>query len=152
MKRIVTTVALVASVLLVVAQPAAASWRQEDTAPPGGIFDFTAVSCTSTDTCMAVGNTTSALLAESRSGSTWTIVSIPDPGGGQLSGLVCTAATACEAVGQFSNGGTTETLAEVWNGSNWNIQPTQNPAGATSMRTRAFALSNSRVNLGRLMM
>jgi hypothetical protein len=132
MKRIVTTVALVVSVLLIVAQPAAASWRQEDTAFPGGIFQFTAVSCTSTTTCMAVGNTSSALLAESRSGSTWTIVSIPDPGGGQLSGLVCTSASACEAVGQFTSGGTTETLAEGWNGSSWSIQPTENPSGATS--------------------
>jgi hypothetical protein len=132
MKRVVTMAALMASVLLVLAQPAVASWRQENAAQPSGIWQFSAVSCTSLTTCMAVGNANSTLLAESRSGSGWTAVSIPDPGAGQLSGLVCTSASACEAVGQFSNGGTTQTLAEVWNGSSWSVQSTPNPGGATS--------------------
>jgi hypothetical protein len=35
-------------------------------------------------------------------------------------------------VGQFSAGGVTKTLAEVWDGSNWVIQTTSNPAGAAS--------------------
>src|SRR5579859_3103015 len=125
--------ALIASVLLVLAQPAAASWRQENASPPGGIWQFSAVSCTSITTCMAVGTAGSSLLAESRGAGGWTVVSIPDPGGGQLSGLACTSASACEAVGQFPIGGTNfATLAEVWNGSSWAIQPTPNPGGATS--------------------
>src|SRR5690242_16138497 len=81
---------------------------------------------------MAVGTVDSSLLSESRSGDTWTIVSIPDPGAGQLPGIWCTSSSSCEAVGRFDNGGTTQTLAEVWNGSSWNIQPTPNPAGVTS--------------------
>ena len=79
---------------------------------------------------MAVGNAT-GLLAESRSGSTWTVVNIPDPGAGQLSGISCKSASACEAVGSFVSGATTETLAEAWNGSTWSIQATPNPGGAT---------------------
>ena len=59
-------------------------------------------------------------------------MSIPDPGGGQLTGISCKSASFCEAVGSFNNGGTTDTLAEVWNGSSWSVQSTPNPAGATS--------------------
>jgi hypothetical protein len=133
MKRFAVTAALVVSAVLVIAQPASASWLQQDTPPPSGatIWQFNAVSCISTTSCMAVGSA-SGLLAESRSGNTWTVLSIPDPGGGQLTGISCRSASACEAVGSFNNGGTTETLAEVWNGSNWAIQSTPNPAGATS--------------------
>jgi hypothetical protein len=131
MKRFVVTTALVVSAVLVIAQPASASWLDQTTLPPGGPgtdWEFTAVSCTATTTCVAVGNVGgNALLSETRSGNTWTIVSIP--GNGLLSGISCTSASSCEAVGQGSGGAT---LAEVWNGSNWTIQTTQNPAGAAS--------------------
>ncbi len=135
MKRFAVTAALVVSAVLVIAQPASASWQQQNTPTPSGsnpTWSLSAVSCTGTATCMAVGNVDSSLLSESRSGNTWTIVSIPDPGGGQLPGIWCTSSSSCEAVGRFDNGGTTETLAEVWNGSNWTIQSTPNPAGVTS--------------------
>jgi hypothetical protein len=133
MKRFAVTAALAMSAVLVIAQPAAASWLQQGTPAPSGasVWDFTAVSCAAPTSCMAVG-TANGLLAESLSGSTWTIVSIPDPGGGQLSGISCKTASSCEAVGNFSNGGTMETLAEVWNGGTWSIQSTPNPAGATA--------------------
>src|SRR5215469_2520241 len=137
-KRFAATATLVASAVLVVAQPAAASWLQQDTATPSGavIWDFNAVSCTNSFTCMAVGgfsdNTGSHLLAESLNGSTWSQVSIPDPGAGQLNGIKCTSSSSCEAVGQFVNGSTTETLAESWNGSSWATQTTPNPSGATN--------------------
>ena len=78
---------------------------------------------------MAVGTADGHLLAESKSGATWTVVSIPDPGGGaQLNGLSCPSASACEAVGQASGA----TFAEAWNGSAWSIQATPNPGGASS--------------------
>ena len=135
MKRFAVTAALVVSTVLVIAQPASASWQQQSTPTPSGsnpTWSLSAVSCTATATCMAVGNVGSSLLSESRSGSTWTIVSIPDPGGGQLPGIWCTSSSSCEAVGQFDSGGTTETLAEEWNGSSWSVQSTPNPAGVTS--------------------
>ncbi len=135
MKRFAVTAALVVSAVLVIAQPASASWQQQNTPTPSGTnptWSLSAVSCTGTTTCMAVGNVGGSLLSERRSGNTWTIVSIPDPGGGQLPGISCTSSSSCEAVGQFDNGGTTETLAEMWNGSSWSIQSTPNPAGVTS--------------------
>ena len=133
MKRLAVTAALVMTGVLMAAQPAAASWLQQGTPVPSGasVWDFTAVSCTSTTSCMAVGNAT-GLLAESLSGSTWTVVNIPDPGAGQLTGISCKSASACEAVGNFSSGGTMETLAEVWNGGTWTVQSTPNPSGATA--------------------
>src|SRR5215469_10085884 len=132
MKRIALTGALVAAVLLTAAQPAAASWLQKPTPPPSGatIWSLSAVSCPLGTWCMAVGATDSHLLAETRTNGTWTIVTIPDPGGGQLAGLSCTSPTFCEAVGSSSSGGVTEILAETWNGSSWSIQSTPNPSGA----------------------
>lgn len=111
MRRLAVTAALVLTGVLMAAQPAAASWLQQGTPAPSGasVWDFTAVSCTSTTSCMAVGNAT-GLLAESLSGSTWTLVNIPDPGGGQLTGISCKSASVCEAVGNFNSGGGMETL------------------------------------------
>jgi hypothetical protein len=138
MKRFMVTTALVTSAVLLVAQPAAASWREQFSATPSGAstWSFNAVSCAVPFSCMAVGNfndnSGGHLLAESLSGSTWSVVTIPDPGAGQLTGIDCTSATSCEAVGQFVNGATTETLAEGWNGGTWSVQTTPNPSGATS--------------------
>ena len=54
-------------------------------------------------------------------------------GDGQLSAGSCTAISACTAVGTYTNGGGTPvTLSEFWNGTSWAVQPTPNPAGATS--------------------
>ena len=146
MKRLMMTAALVVPLALVVAQPAAASWLQQDTAVPQGasVWDFSAVACTSPGSCMAVGNADSSLLAEVRSGSTWTVVTIPDPGGGQLSGISCTSASSCEAVGQATPGSTTQTLAEVWNGSSWSIQSTPNPGGASSSQLSSVSCTSDR--------
>ncbi len=138
MKRFAVTAALVTSAVLLVAQPALASWQEQFTAMPTGAstWSFNAVSCNVPFSCMAVGNfddnSGGHLLAERLSGSTWSVVTIPDPGAGQLTGIDCTSASACEAVGQWVNGATTETLAEVWNGSSWSVQSTPNPSGATS--------------------
>jgi hypothetical protein len=80
------------------------------------------------------------LLAERWDGSTWTIQTTPTPFGyesGCLNGVSCTSATACTAVGSdFNDHGDstydTETLAERWNGSNWTVQPSADPSGATN--------------------
>jgi hypothetical protein len=82
-----------------------------------------------------VGQTGSGVFAERWDGTSWTAQSPQLPAGAtssQLNGVSCTSATACEAVGQFSTGSTFQTLAEVWNGSTWTIQATQNPAGQAS--------------------
>jgi hypothetical protein len=145
MKRAMMTAALVVPLALISAQPAGASWLPQDTAIPQGasVWSFSAVACTSPGSCMAVGNADSSLLAEVRSGSTWTVVTIPDPGGGQLNGISCTSASSCEAVGQATPSSTTETLAEVWNGSSWSIQTTPNPGGASSSQLSGVSCTSA---------
>jgi hypothetical protein len=97
------------------------------------------VSCTSATTCTAVGNYNTAgkdvTLAERWNGTGWAIQPTPNPAGpdsAQLGAIACTSSKACTAVGAgYSNTGTSVTLAEHWNGANWAIQPTPNPAGST---------------------
>jgi hypothetical protein len=59
----------------------------------------------------------------------------PVPSGAKFSALVgvsCTSASACTAVGAYTNSaGTRVTLAERWDGTSWAIQPTPNVPGAT---------------------
>ena len=98
------------------------------------------VSCTSAAACTAVGNYknsagTVLTLAEQWNGTKWTIQPTPNHTGASqssLSGVSCTSAAACTAVGNYKNSaGTVLTLAEQWNGTNWTIQPTPNPTGAS---------------------
>src|SRR5215469_5786542 len=104
----------------------------------GIISSLTSVSCTSASTCMAVGSyyTLSGhyrALIESWNGTSWSVSGSPNPGNGYaaaLSGVSCTSATSCTAVGWYSvNGGGPFTLIESWNGSTWSIVPSPNPAG-----------------------
>src|SRR5215472_815053 len=103
--------------------------------PPQGGDVLSGVACTSASACTAVGGSnaftpTAKTLAERWDGTRWTIQPTPNPaqGGGFLASVACTSAAACTAVG-VSNAGT---LAEGWNGTSWSIQPTPTPAGAQS--------------------
>src|SRR5205085_1053676 len=77
----------------------------------------------------------------------WVIQTTPNPAGAtssQLSGMSCSSATACTAAGSYTNGtGTEVTLAERWDGTNWAIQTTPNPAGATSSQLNGVSCSSS---------
>jgi subtilisin family serine protease len=104
------------------------------------------VSCSSSTSCMAVGWYTVSgegrkALTVGWDGSAWNFVFSPRPSGAvengtvQLSGISCVSPTACTAVGKYlSVGGLpskeeTRTLTQAWNGSEWFIQPSQNPEG-----------------------
>ena len=66
---------------------------------------------------------------------TWTTQESPDATlpGGQIESVSCVTATACTAVGSYSNtSGATVTLAEAWNGTSWKKQRTPNPVGGNS--------------------
>ena len=95
--------------------------------------DLTSVSCTSASACTAVGfyaGSTGgfAALADRWNGTAWSVQRIAQPPAGWtplFSGVSCTAATACTAVGdRYRQDGTRLTLAERWNGTAWAIQPT----------------------------
>jgi hypothetical protein len=49
----------------------------------------------------------------------------------RLLGVSCTSSTACIAVGYYKNSSEVVVpLAERWNGTEWKVQSTPNPAGA----------------------
>ena len=99
-----------------------------------------AVACPAADDCLAVGSapdplgTTVASLAV-WNGTSWTAGPAPLPAGvaSQLNAISCPSASACTAVGFYSNGaGTQLPLAASWNGSAWSIETVPLPAGATT--------------------
>src|SRR5262249_2504885 len=115
------------------------TWTVQTIPTPSGAtsISLSGVSCTSATACTAVGDDnifgTSVTLAERWDGKTWTIQPTPNPSGAtriSLSGVSCTSATACTAVGNYQTSNSPGTLAERWNGSTWTIQTTPNPSGA----------------------
>ncbi len=116
------------------------SWQKQATPNPAG--DTTpavspallGVSCPVAGFCEAVGSysdgPTGIMLAEAWDGTSWTIQSVPSPAGSTsagLSGVSCTSATFCEAVGSFSTGAGQVPLAETWNGTSWQVQSVPGP-------------------------
>ncbi|HEV8064440.1 MAG TPA: hypothetical protein VGP46_06395, partial [Acidimicrobiales bacterium] len=111
----------------------AAAWTIETPiAPtlPNGFFN--GVSCADSTHCMAVGdagipNTTTpdtAVLAALWNGTKWTQEALTEPKGAmsaRLSGVSCSSAASCLAVGSFTPARGTEALAESWNGTKWAI-------------------------------
>jgi hypothetical protein len=105
--------------------------------PKGSDSYLNAVSCLSATSCVAAGNSYPATgpgqtLVERWNGSGWTLVPSPNPSGASdayLTGVRCTSATACTAVGAYSST-SDRTLVERWNGSAWAILPSPNPTGS----------------------
>ena len=81
---------------------------------------------------------------EAHTAGGWSILSTPNPIGATESVLggpfsaggthiSCSSSTECTAVGFYKNSSDTDvTLAERWNGTEWSVQSTPNPAGATA--------------------
>jgi hypothetical protein len=116
-------------------------WAVQFTPNPTGstASSLSGVSCAGTAACEAVGNYTNSsgvvvTLAEVWNGTKWAVHEPPNPSGStasSLSGVSCTGAAACEAVGYYASSGVDKTLAEVWNGTKWAVQATPNPSGST---------------------
>ena len=108
------------------------SWHAQSVPLPAGATSagLDAVSCTSAKFCIAVGSyaDTSGLsaLAERWNGSSWHLQSTPAPAGSAvgLQGVACPTTIRCEAVGSYNanSSGTDVGLAEVWDGSSWQLQ------------------------------
>jgi len=113
--------------------------------PNGGSLGdgLSGVSCTGPNNCMAVGNDDGSAnvvgetLAESWDGSTWSIVSTPNPtvngeSEAVLNAVSCTEPDNCIAVGfnQTFDSQETSTLIESWDGSTWSIVPNPNAANS----------------------
>jgi hypothetical protein len=95
-------------------------WAQTSGATPpdpNAVWGLNDVSCPSTDSCFAVGETGLAAYydpTDTRTsiqhwdGSAWSIVESPTPDGGEawLNGVACASTTNCNAVGTFDDSGT----------------------------------------------
>ncbi|HWE56566.1 MAG TPA: hypothetical protein VG435_13720 [Acidimicrobiales bacterium] len=132
-------------------------WTIQSPAPLIGTVStsLSAVSCPAANSCEAVGGyageSGQATTAARWDGTTWKLQATPNPAGAPdsiLSAVSCTSADACVAVGSAGSmvgpipGGQT-TLAEVWNGSTWKIQPTPNPTGATDSSLTAVSCTSA---------
>jgi hypothetical protein len=118
------------------------AWKALTTPPPlaRGDTALSSVACTAPASCMAAGfyrntiKSTPLTLAEVWNGTTWRILATPNPGSsGTLSGVACTAASACLAVGGHRHSGTfilNATLSEQWNGHSWRVRSSPNPGSA----------------------
>ena len=117
-----------------------ARWAIQPMPAPAGAPDsfLTGVSCSSAGACTAVGisftSTATRPLAERWNGTAWRIQAIPLPAGtrnADLSGVSCTSASACVAVGGYTaSTGRPFDLAERWNGTRWAIQATPSLPGS----------------------
>lgn len=122
------------------------SWTVATTPNPSGstFNEFTSVSCPTSTNCTAVGDSgPGPLLAEAwNAGAGWHIHPVHTPKtnygyDSSLADVSCTSGTACMAVGHYTS---TQycglTLAELWNGSTWTVNPTLSPIGFKSSYLR----------------
>jgi hypothetical protein len=138
----------VAALLLCASSVAsAAEWKLTMTPNPAETFTshLWGVSCTpATTTCTAVGNYrtefgTPLPMAERWNGKEWKLQTVPNPSGSEdtdFHKVSCPTSTSCEAVGSYRKSGVYRAFAAVWNGTEWKLQTTPEPAGALSAGLR----------------
>ena len=123
------------------------TWSTTPIATPAGTYDvgLFGVSCPSATVCIASGSVeltnshgglgVTKTLMERWNGKTWSITPSPNPSGDVdwTEGAVsCASPTNCFAVSDYtpdSNAHASSTLIEHWNGTNWSIMTSPNPAG-----------------------
>ncbi len=129
-------------------------WVIQLTSNPSGATasELLGVSCSSSTACVATGRNHNSsgigvTLAERWNGTEWTLQSTPNPSGAtesELRGVSCTSTTTCTAIGRYVNSlGTKVSLAERWNGTEWLVQSTPNPAGAEMSELLGVSCSSS---------
>lgn len=118
------------------------AWSTQSIPFPGSAVsaELGGVYCTASNACRAVGTyrdsgNVDRTFGVSWNGTTWTQDTTPNPAsalGASLSGIHCTAANQCTAVGSYiDSGGVQRALAQRWNGSNWSTQTTPTPTSST---------------------
>jgi hypothetical protein len=101
--------------------------------------DLSAVGCTSSGQCFAVGDhfdpngQVYQTLIERWDGTSWTISNSPNASTTQhnlLLGVACVPNSQCWAVGIYFNNGLSTTLIEQWDGASWNLVSSPNTSAA----------------------
>ena len=131
------------------------SWTLEPPSGPiGGVLNgVTCLGSTGSD-CVAVGDIptssgSSETLVTSWDGTSWSVVSSPDPDSGwnTLNAVSCTGPSDCFAVGYASPVNTTiYPLIETWNGSTWSVD--QSNSGTANARLEGISCSSSGESTG----
>jgi hypothetical protein len=114
-------------------------WADQSSPPVSGATEteLNSIACHSVTSCTAVGSFYDGAeyqtLAEHWNGHAWTVQQTPDVTTGELnllSGVRCPAKKTCVAVGSYfdTSSGAYQTLAELWNGSQWTIVYPANPS------------------------
>jgi hypothetical protein len=117
-------------------------WSIESTPSPGVYGpQLFAVSCPTSTSCTAVGSYQAVVsgpqqtLVEHWNGTAWSVQTSPNVSGSTfnlLTGVACTSASSCIAVGYSEDGsGSEHMLAEGWNGTVWSIESTPYSSGLT---------------------
>jgi hypothetical protein len=115
------------------------SWGIVSSPNRGGASESTlsGISCVTAANCYAVGaaivNNVKSSFVLRWNGSSWAGVLSSHPGGAtasDLAGVSCKGATSCVAVGDYVSAGVTKTWAETWDGTNWKVNATPNPANS----------------------
>ena len=121
------------------------SWSSSATG--AGFNSLTSVSCASPSACEAIGSGAPGVQAERWNGTTWRAQATPTPAGGSslaLRAVSCAMAKFCEAVGSYFGSTSQLTVAEVWSGHSWTVQPTPNPANPTNISLAAVSCRSPR--------
>ncbi|HEY3951875.1 MAG TPA: hypothetical protein VGM53_00740 [Streptosporangiaceae bacterium] len=129
------------------------TWTVETAPTPAEDVTMGGVSCTSASACTLVGSYESGdnqyTLAERWNGATWTRQQTPNAAGSAeswLSGVSCTSATSCMAVGYASGTKPRSVdvpLAERWDGKTWSILPAVNPSDAALTKLDGVSCSSA---------
>lgn len=130
------------------------SWSEVAAPAPAGATASTlgGVTCTSSSFCMAVGSYEDEkdewkTFAMRWNGSAWTVSTTPNPSGAPyswLSGVSCSSATSCRAVGSYLNEGDEERAQSLtWNGSSWSIATVPVPSDAIGTQLGAVACTSA---------
>jgi hypothetical protein len=128
---------------------ASATWAIYPSPNEGQASFLDSVSCVSATNCTAVGSSLNAAsvfqtLVETWDGTAWSITPSPNQGtavANELTGVSCTSATDCVAVGVA--GSPTQTLVETWNGTAWSITPSPNQGTAVANELTGVSCTSS---------
>ena len=111
-----------------------------DPSPPFAASVLQGVACTSSSSCVAVGQFNK---------STGETVPLAESWSGALQGVTCTSASACLAVGSYhSKSNVSEPLAELWNGSSWSLQSTPGLSNGGAFQNVSCSSSRACVVVG----
>jgi hypothetical protein len=144
MERVWRRLIAVAVIGMVLPLPAAASGAGQTLPPTPQGGGLNAVQCWAVRHCLAVGGSARGVLVDHLSGTRWSIVAAPNPGGGSgtptLNGLSCIGSRWCLAVGRNRCGGP---AAERWNGQRWSLLGIDLPVCRSGVLTDVSCASRS---------